>query len=142
MSSAQPVEGVVAVIERDGRLLVIRRAAGVVAPGSWCLPGGAIEAGETPADAIVREVAEEVGLVVRPDREIWRWSRPDGSLRLYWWRAAMKDIGDRTTPSAAEVAECRWVTPAEFRSLEPVLESNRAFLDWYDSRAAAQSSRT
>jgi ADP-ribose pyrophosphatase YjhB (NUDIX family) len=37
---------------------------------SWSLPAGAIEPGETPADAVAREVREETGLVVRPERVV------------------------------------------------------------------------
>lgn len=44
-------------------MLVIRRAA-EPARGSWSLPGGRVEPGETPAEAAAREVLEETGLVV------------------------------------------------------------------------------
>ncbi len=125
------IEGVVAVIERDGRLLAIRRAAGVLAGGCWCLPGGAIEPGETQAEALAREVREEVGLEVQPVREIWRWLRPDGRLRLYWWLAHLPDDAPEPTPAASEVAEIRWVRREEFHTLEPVLESNLQFLEAY-----------
>ena len=43
--------GVVAVIVRDQRLLVIRRASGVAAPGMYCFPGGGIEPGEIEEEA-------------------------------------------------------------------------------------------
>lgn len=40
--------GVVVVVEREGRFLVIRRAASVIAPNAWCFVGGAIEAARHP----------------------------------------------------------------------------------------------
>jgi 8-oxo-dGTP diphosphatase len=52
-----------AVVVRDGALLMVRRGHGP-AGGTWSLPGGRIEGGETTAEALVREVAEETGLVV------------------------------------------------------------------------------
>jgi 8-oxo-dGTP diphosphatase len=52
-----------AVAVRDGRLLLIRRGH-APSRGRWSLPGGRVEPGETAHDALVREVAEETGLVV------------------------------------------------------------------------------
>lgn len=48
----------------DGRLLLVRSSDGTALPGLWQLPGGGIEHGEHPADAVVREFAEETGLKV------------------------------------------------------------------------------
>jgi len=121
--------GVVAVIERDGRWLMIRRAEGVIAPGYWCFPGGAIEPGESPEQAIAREIREEIGLDVRPERVIFRWQRPDGKLLLQWWRVTPVDDTQEPRPSPHEVAEIRWVTLPELRQLRPALDSNRIFLD-------------
>jgi len=47
-----------------GRLLLVSGSAQSNFPGSWNLPGGGIEHGESPTDALVREVAEETGLEV------------------------------------------------------------------------------
>lgn len=56
-----PELAVGAVCVRDGRLLLVqrRRAPGA---GSWAVPGGRVEAGETPAAAAARELEEETGL--------------------------------------------------------------------------------
>lgn len=48
----------------DGDLLLVRASHLSDAPGTWWLPGGGVEFGEHPADAVVREFAEETGLVV------------------------------------------------------------------------------
>lgn len=51
---------------RAGRILLCRLASDFnVYPGAWTLPGGGVEFGEDPADAMVREVEEETGLTVR-----------------------------------------------------------------------------
>lgn len=129
MTTGDCVEGVVAVIRRNGRFLVIRRAEAVVAPGAWCLPGGAIEAGESATDALVREIREEVSLSIRPQCEIWQWLREDGRLMLHWWLAVTDDPMAEPVPNPQEVAEARWVTAAEFRALDSVLPTNLLFLD-------------
>lgn len=118
--------GVVVVVERDGRYLVIRRSADVVAPHAWCFVGGAIEPGESQAEAVVREFAEEVGGRVRPVRLLWEHTRRDGRLHLYWWEAELLD--GTLQPNPAEVAEFRWLLPSEIARLPGLLDSNREFL--------------
>jgi 8-oxo-dGTP pyrophosphatase MutT (NUDIX family) len=57
------VVGVAGVVVDDtGRVLAVRRRT----PPRWELPGGALEVGERLTDGLVREVAEEIGLLVRP----------------------------------------------------------------------------
>lgn len=52
--------GVGALVERDGRVLLVRE------DGRWLLPGGEVEAGESHRQALIREVHEETGLGVDP----------------------------------------------------------------------------
>ena len=59
----RPIVGVGAVIPIDGCVVLVKRKFEPSA-GSWTLPGGAIEIGETAREALAREILEETGLVV------------------------------------------------------------------------------
>lgn len=52
------------VLDEQGRVLLVRRARPPAA-GTWSLPGGRLEPGETPEEAVVREIREETGLPTR-----------------------------------------------------------------------------
>ena len=59
-----PRVGVGAVVLHEGRVLLVRRAARP-SPGKWSLPGGLVELGETTAEAVRREIAEECSCDIR-----------------------------------------------------------------------------
>ncbi len=74
-------------LEYPGRLLVARRSAPPALAGLWEFPGGKVEPGETPGDALHRELAEELGISVSLGAEI------EGPLEQGWplnERAAMR----------------------------------------------------
>ncbi len=54
----------VALIDADGRVLMAKRPAGKTLAGLWEFPGGKVEPGETPEDALIRELKEELGINV------------------------------------------------------------------------------
>ena len=54
-----------ALVDADGRVLITQRPEGKTLAGLWEFPGGKVEAGETPENALIRELSEELGIVVR-----------------------------------------------------------------------------
>ena len=54
-----------ALIDADGRVLIAERPAGKTMAGLWEFPGGKVDAGERPEDALIRELKEELGIVVK-----------------------------------------------------------------------------
>ena len=129
--STRSKRGVVGVIFRGDRLLIIRRSLTVTAPGRLCLPGGGIEEGETEEQALVREMQEELHIDVQPIRRCWR-SVTSWGTNLAWWLA---ELDDSVTPIAnpAEVAEVHWMTANEIRQADDMLASLPAFMDAWES---------
>ena len=126
-----PVHGVVGVLCRGSEFLMIQRAEGILAGGAWCFPGGSIEPGEASADAMVREMREEVHLEVAADRLIWQWTRPDGGLALDFWTA--REIRGEPKPNPAEVQAIRWMTISQMRRLDNALPNLFEFLDLWEA---------
>jgi 8-oxo-dGTP diphosphatase len=54
-----------ALIDADGRVLIAERPAGKAMAGLWEFPGGKVDPGERPEDALIRELKEELGIVVK-----------------------------------------------------------------------------
>ncbi len=119
--------GVVGVVMRDGRMLVIRRSRSVVAPLVFCFPGGGIEPGESEEEALVREFREELDVAIRPVRRLWRCTTA-WKVELAWWSAEMPP-GESLVANPLEVDSIHWHTPAEMARLPDLLESNREFLE-------------
>ncbi|HEX4022583.1 MAG TPA: NUDIX hydrolase [Acidobacteriaceae bacterium] len=84
-----PIAGVGAVILAiDKRRVVLIRRGQEPLKGAWSLPGGAVELGETLQEAIVREVLEETGLMVKPIRILKAFDRihrdSEGQVRYHY----------------------------------------------------------
>jgi 8-oxo-dGTP diphosphatase len=118
-------EAVVGVVHDGGRFLLIKRAMTTPAAGYWAPPSGRIESTETAAEAVVREMREELGLEVRALREVWTCSSHDGSFMLHWWLLANE--GTHIQPNRREVADVRWCTVKEIVALAPTFQDDVRF---------------
>jgi 8-oxo-dGTP diphosphatase len=118
-------EAVVAVITRGKKVLIIQRSADVPYPGYWAPLSGKIEPQEDQAEAVVREVREEVGLTVRPVRKVWECTAASGTHKLHWWLAEW--VSGDLRPDPREVAHARWLDVEEVLRLERTFEVDREF---------------
>jgi 8-oxo-dGTP diphosphatase len=114
-----PLIGVGAIIVRDGRVLLVRRGTEPL-KGSWTLPGGVLEIGETLVEGVAREVREETGLLVEPIELIELLDRihlHEGRVRYHY---VIADYLCRVTGgelrAASDADAVRWVERAEWNS--------------------------
>lgn len=114
------------VVDDEGRVLLGRRA---IEPdqGKWDLPGGFIEDGEHPLEALRRELHEETALEIEPGEFLGIWmdkygydSGAENTLNLYW--EARITGGDERPDD--DVAELRWFSPADIPWDELAFECN------------------
>lgn len=105
-----------AAIVRDDLVLAARRGPGRQLAGLWELPGGKVEQGEAPADALMREAHEELGVVIRVGSHIDTTTHeyPFATVTLETYLATITS-GE---PIASEHSEIRWCTSNEMEGLE------------------------
>ena len=104
----------VGAIVRDGagRLLLIKRGHDPEA-GKWSLPGGRIEPGETDAQALVREMREETGLIVLPGPLLGAVKRPGPGGSIIDIRDYAATVTGGTLAAGDDAADARWVAAAD-----------------------------
>jgi 8-oxo-dGTP diphosphatase len=117
---------VAALILKDGKVLVCQRTRHQPMPLKWEFPGGKIEEGEQPRDALWRELDEELGIDARIGEEVARIQhdyKGGGSveLRFYVVHAFNGEIENRI------FRDVRWATRAELPSYD-FLEADLAFV--------------
>ncbi|MGI9000965.1 MAG: NUDIX hydrolase [Pseudonocardia sp.] len=104
----------------DGRLLLVQRA-NDPGRGLWSLPGGRVEPGEDELAALVREMAEETGLVVAPGALVGRVRRESYEIADY--RCAVVGGALRAGDDALDVRWCDAAELAELPLVEHLLET-------------------
>jgi 8-oxo-dGTP diphosphatase len=105
-----------AIIERDGKVLAVQRSERMTLPLKWEFPGGKIKQGESPEQCVVREVSEELSLLVTAGRSLPSVSHdyPDFSVTLYPLICAIVS-GELTLH---EHKALLWLSSHELRSLD------------------------
>ncbi len=110
------VQVTAAVIEVDGRVLIARRPPGRRRGGLWEFPGGKLEPGEEPRDALRRELREELGVDAEIGELLVRHvhAYEDFTIELSSYRARLVD----GTPQAREHDALAWVAPERLADYE------------------------
>lgn len=116
-------------IDDSGRLLLVRRGH-PPGEGLWSLPGGRVEAGETDAAAVRREVREETGLLVEDGPLVGAVDRPAPGGSVYAIRDYRATVVGGTLSPGDDAADARWCTPDDLVRL-PLTDGLLAVLvDW------------
>ncbi|KUJ41926.1 (deoxy)nucleoside triphosphate pyrophosphohydrolase [Streptomyces sp. NPDC093228] len=119
----QPIVVVGAALVDGGRLLAARRSAPVELAGRWELPGGKVEPGESPEQALVRELREELGVTAEPvERVPGEWALKPGYVLRIWLARLLEGAPE----PLEDHDELRWLTPDEVWDV-----------DWLDQDVAA-----
>lgn len=122
-----------ALFDRAGRVLVQRRPAGGIMAGLWEFPGGKVEPHERPEAALVRELSEELGIVVEADclAPLSFASAPLGDRHLVMLLYRVPHWAGE--PSAHHAEALGWVAPGELDAL-PMPPADRPLVAFIQGR--------
>lgn len=125
-SKKPPLAVCAAVIEEEGKILLTERPADKQQGGFWEFPGGKIEPGESPQQALKRELREELGIEINvgPVLETVYHHYDWGSVLIIAFRC-QRLSGEI---SHLEVSDHAWIEPKQF-STYPILPADRPILD-------------
>ena len=119
-----------AIVLATGRLLLTQLSRQTPAPGRWVLPGGGVDHGEAPLDAVVREVYEETGHRLRDTRLLdvgshrFTGRSPGGrledfhSIQLVYSGQVERVLEPQVLDVGGSTSDARWVDLADLPSLE------------------------
>jgi 8-oxo-dGTP diphosphatase len=116
---------VAALMKRQGKVLVGQRPQGSSLAGTWEFPGGKIELGESPEEALIRELKEELGVEAEVGALKFAGTHTYGKtgilflfFEVKYWKGQVK---------TQQHLDLRWVAPKELAGLE-LPEANAKFL--------------
>jgi 8-oxo-dGTP diphosphatase len=120
----RPIAVVAAIIERDNAFLLTLRPEGTHLAGHWEFPGGKVDDHETHAEALRREVFEELDAVVVVGElaHTVTHAYPDKTVQLFFYRCGL--LGE---PKPMMGQEMRWIDRSELKAL-PFPEADRELI--------------
>jgi 8-oxo-dGTP diphosphatase len=127
MDLEKVVEVVAGVIEQNGHILIAQRKAASKHPLKWEFPGGKVETGESPQQALSRELREELGIEAKIAEEIERYDFRYGAAtitRLFFFRVT-EFAGE---PQNLDFEQIRWEKPSLLPDYD-FLEGDVRFLE-------------
>jgi len=134
MQSRKAISVVCAIIEHDGKFLAAQRSDGQSHGGFWEFPGGKIDPGEDPGNAIIREIKEELGtaIAIRMPLPSVSFDYPDKAVTLSPFVCDI--VAGGSPPKALEHDQIRWVDMNEAKGLT-WLPPDVAVLKHYGARS-------
>jgi 8-oxo-dGTP diphosphatase len=101
------------VLIEHGRVLLTQRKPGTHLAGAWEFPGGKVESGENPRDALVRELREELGIetTVHEVLEVTFHRYPERAVLLIFY--AVRRQASSPAPRPLDIADFRWASAEE-----------------------------
>ncbi|MFN0156449.1 MAG: (deoxy)nucleoside triphosphate pyrophosphohydrolase [Bacteroidota bacterium] len=137
----------VGIIRRNGLVLACQRMKDARYPLKWEFPGGKLEQGETPREALVRELHEELGIHALVGEEFYRqeWvytegvAEPEkpGAFRVFYF--LVDEFTGELVNNAFEAVT--WVQPEELQHMD-ILEGNRAAINLLEQHTRNEESRS
>jgi 8-oxo-dGTP diphosphatase len=114
-----------ALFDADRRVLIAERPAGKHMAGWWEFPGGKVGSDESDAQALIRELHEELGIDAEPNAEIMTLTHdyPDRVIDLVLWRATVRN----GVPRGLDGQQLKWVDCGALAA-ERLLEADRPFI--------------
>ncbi len=107
-----------AIIKKDDKYLLIKRASHSKSfPGTWDFPGGKIDPGETPGQAVVRGTMEEISFKIEPEEELKIAEYHDDEYNLLFYYFIPEVISGELKLSS-EHSDFMWVTEEGAKELE------------------------
>ena len=106
------------VLIEEGRVLLTQRKRGAHLEGAWEFPGGKVEPGEDPRDALVRELKEEIDIDIEAQEivDVTFHRYPRKAILLLFFEA--RRLPGSPDPRALDVADFRWATLADLRDTD------------------------
>lgn len=117
----KPIVGVGAIVVKDGKVLLVKRAA-APSRGLWAIPGGSLELGETLQSGAEREILEETGIVIKAGEPVYTFDFLEydakDQLQYHFVIVDMEaEYMAGEVKAADDALDARWVSPGDLEGM-------------------------